>query len=299
MTVKTKIRLKGHESFYIREGWIRKAIKAIEEDELILTKNTAIDKLGIGANMVKAMRYWLPAIGLTEEYRVQGSKRAQRLTDSFGKIIVSNDKFIEDIGSLALLHYKLCTNFEQATSWYLFFNKVKAEELKKIDLPEVLNYQLLNIDPEITFSQKSLNDDCNCIIKTYCYDREDLNNPEDNLICPFTELGLIKKVRSKNREEIIIKDIHSGKKIDKLIILYVVIDQLKEAKSISIDKLIEDECNIGRVFNLDKNLVNEYIDELESEQYITVNRTSGLNTIYVNGLTKEEVLVEYYKGVKS
>lgn len=294
MASKTKIRLKGHESFYIREGWIRKAIRALETDELILAKSNAIDELGIGANMVKAMRYWLPTIGLTEEVRVEGAKRAQKLTENFGEIIIENDRFIEDTGSLALLHYKLCTNFDQATSWYLFFNRVKADEFDKSDLPGLLEQQLLNIDPELSFSDKSLNDDCNCIIKTYCYDKEDLKNPEDNLVSPFTELGLIKKVKGKGKEETIIKTSPNKKNIDKLIILYVMLDQLKGANTVTIERLLEEECNVGKVFNLDKNIINEYIDDLESEEYITVNRTAGLNTIYFGEITKEEVLVKYY-----
>lgn len=294
MTSKTKIRLKGHESFYIREGWIRKAIIAIETDELILAKSYASDELGIGANMVKAMRYWLPAIGLTEEVRVDGSKRAQRLTENFGEIIIEYDRFIEDIGSLALLHYRLCTNFEQATSWYIFFNMVKGDEFSKSNLPRVLEQQLLNIDPKLEFSDKSLNDDCNCILKTYCYDREDLNNPEDNLVSPFTELGLVKKVKGKRKEDIIIKTSPNKKNIDKLVILYVMLDQLKVSNTVTVERLLEDKCNVGKVFNLDKSTINEYIDDLESEGYITVNRTAGLNTIYFNEATKEEVLVKYY-----
>ncbi len=296
MTSKTKIRLKGHESFYIREGWIRKSIKALEIDEQILAKNNAVDELGIGANMVKAMRYWLTAIGLTEEYRIDGAKRAQRLTENFGDIIIKNDKFIEDTGSLALLHYKLCNNLEQATSWYLFFNKVKANEFKKSEMSGLIKHELLNIDPEISFSEKSLVDDCTCIIKTYCYDREDLKNPEDNLVSPFTELGLIRKVKDKYKEDVIIKSIPKKSNIDKLIILYIILDQLKESRFITIGNLLEYEGNIGKVFNLDKSMVDEYIDDLENEGYLTINRTAGLNTIYINNITKEEILVKYYTG---
>ncbi|MFQ9249057.1 MAG: DUF4007 family protein [Clostridium paraputrificum] len=85
-------------------------------------------------------------------------------------------------------------------------------------------------------------------------------------------------------------------KLDKLVILYVIIDNLNGNASTTIKSLIEDENNIGRVFNLDKNSVNYYVDVLAEEGYLNVNRTAGLNTIYLTELSrnKEEVLEKYY-----
>ena len=66
----TKIKIRGHESFYIREGWLRKGTIAIKEDPYLLSNlQVAIDKLGVGSAMVKSIRYWLQAIGLTIEKR--------------------------------------------------------------------------------------------------------------------------------------------------------------------------------------------------------------------------------------
>ncbi|MGL5352315.1 MAG: DUF4007 family protein, partial [Clostridium sp.] len=113
---KMKIKLKGHESFYIREGWAKKGISAIKKDTSILAANNAIDELGVGANMVKSIRYWLQALGLTEEVRLDGGKRGQIVTKDFGDIITEKDEYLEDNFSLALMHYKLVTNKEYATS---------------------------------------------------------------------------------------------------------------------------------------------------------------------------------------
>ena len=70
-------------------------------------------------------------------------------------------------------------------------------------------------------------------------------------------------------------------------------DNLKNRKSTTIKNLIEDENNIGRVFNLDKNSINSYIDKLEDDGYLRVNRTAGLNTIYPTDLATD-ILDKYY-----
>lgn len=293
---KTKIKLKGHESFYIREGWVKKGISAIEIDPGILAANNSIDELGVGANMVKAIRYWLQALGLTEEVRLEGGKRGQILTENFGRIVSDQDSYLEDNFSLALMHYKLVSNKEFATSWYIVFNKINAKEFTRANLINMMEQQLKNLDPELEFSSKSLTDDCSCIIKTYHLDKEDLKRPEDNLICPLSELRLLTKIKLKGKEEVIIKTTPDKEVLDKLVILYVIVDRLNGDRSTTIDKLMEEECNVGRVFNLDKSLLNEYLDELETYEYVKINRTAGLNTIYIEDITTEDILNKYYSG---
>jgi hypothetical protein len=50
-----------------------------------------MDVLGIGANMVKALRYWLTATKLTEEPR--SGKKRQDLTE-IGQVIFDNDAYL-------------------------------------------------------------------------------------------------------------------------------------------------------------------------------------------------------------
>ena len=59
-----------HGSFYLRSGWGTKIIDAVKEDETIFSPNNeqaAVDNIGLGRVMIKALRYWSDAIGLTEE----------------------------------------------------------------------------------------------------------------------------------------------------------------------------------------------------------------------------------------
>ena len=62
-----KYKLKGSESFTIREGWLNKGLMAIKKNESVFTEKNAMDILGVGSKMVKSIRYWLLATGLCYE----------------------------------------------------------------------------------------------------------------------------------------------------------------------------------------------------------------------------------------
>lgn len=290
-----KIRLKAHESFYIREGWLRKGIKNVHSDCRIFIREDATDILGIGVSMVKALRYWLQACGLTVEEKVTGNKREQKLTEHLGEIILLNDPYFEDIFSLWIIHYKLVTNRENCTSWYLFFNEVTANEFTKEDLKNEMIYALKRSTNNMTFSESSLFDDCECIIKTYVNNKKENKNPEENTSCPLNELGLLSKSVLNHGKEIIRKTKPSMDKLDKLVVLYIILDNLKGAESIGIENILTDKCNAGMVLNLDRNLLNEYLDLLKNAGYIGINRTAGLNQVYPGKYDKQDIIREYYE----
>ena len=113
---KTAYRLKGHESFVPREGWITKGLYALNNDPSIFSRNYGADELGVGTNMAKSIRYWLRAMGLTEDIPRIGTK----LT-TLGNLIFENDSYLENTFTLWILHANLARNFALATSWNIFF----------------------------------------------------------------------------------------------------------------------------------------------------------------------------------
>jgi len=63
------MKFRAHDTFFIRKGWLSKGMKYvnIKGDIFISKTENPMDVLGIGANMVKALRYWLQAVGLTKD----------------------------------------------------------------------------------------------------------------------------------------------------------------------------------------------------------------------------------------
>ena len=85
------MKFRAHDTFFIRKGWLSKGMKAVQTkpDVFVAKDENPMDVLGIGSNMVKALRYWLVATNLTEE-AIQNKKRIQKFTD-FGTQVYKND----------------------------------------------------------------------------------------------------------------------------------------------------------------------------------------------------------------
>ncbi|MDU1811750.1 DUF4007 family protein [Clostridium perfringens] len=286
---KKKIRIKGHGSFYLREGWITKGLKEIKINPYVFSDKNAADILGVGSNMVSAIKYWITTLGLVES-KVGENRKTKYILSNLGKIIYEKDLYIEERFTLWILHYMLVKNQNSATTWNLVFNNFDVKEFSKDELFNFLNLEYTRLVGEGEFSVKSLNDDCTCLLKTYYSDNENLN-PEENLICPFSELNILERKKNRFDKYVYTKLKINKSKLNPLVILYVLNDRSKKG-STTIDRLIEEENNIGKVFNLDRNEVNEYLDILEKQGYIEINRTAGLNTVYVK--TNKNILNQYY-----
>ena len=115
------MKFRAHDTFFIRKGWLSKGMKCVEQKpNVFVDKNeNPMDILGIGSNMVKALRYWLQVVGLTWEPST--GRRDQNFT-RLGEQIWHNDPYIEELGTLYLLQYKLASDRDNATAWYYFFN---------------------------------------------------------------------------------------------------------------------------------------------------------------------------------
>ena len=59
----SKMKFKGHETFFIRKGWLNKGMRNVVKDPYVFmgVNGNPTDILGIGTNMVKSLRYWLQA----------------------------------------------------------------------------------------------------------------------------------------------------------------------------------------------------------------------------------------------
>lgn len=256
-----------------------------------------MDVLGIGANMVKALRYWLMATKLTCEPKT--GKKNQSLTD-LGQIIYNNDPYMEEIGSIWLVHYMLSTNEEDATAWYIFFNEFNKTEFTVDDFhSSIVKYIRMKDDANMP-SDRAIEDDFSCIVSTYV-PRSKLNptkiQPESNIDCPLGELGLVDVLNK--RDGIYKKTSPKADMIPSLILLAAIIDNA-EGKQIRITSLQNDKCSIGRVFNLDSITLINSLYKLETLGYINVIRTAGLDVIDIRtDMTFIDCVQAYYNELNN
>ena len=177
------MKFRAHDTFFIRKGWLSKGMRCISEKPGLFVDRSEnpMDVLGIGANMVKSLRYWLQAAGLTSE--PSSGKRLQSFTE-LGKRIFANDRYFEELGTLYFIQYMLASNEKDATAWYFFFNEFSMSEFTKEDFIDALQKYIKMKDDGENYSLRSLGDDFTCIINTYL-PRYKLNSekisPENNI----------------------------------------------------------------------------------------------------------------------
>lgn len=290
-----KFRLKRHSTFFIREGWIEKAmheIKANQTGKSIFGKEVGVTNLGIGANMVSSLRYWMVACGLLDS-------KTSDLTE-FGEILYAYDQYLEDIFSWWMIHLKLLTNhvddikLHDAPVFYAAFNEFDAKNFKKNTLIQWFEEYEYELGFEAS-SEANVESDVSVFLKTYI--EEPVDNPEDNLSSPLGKLGLLKKV-DRDTYEFTKPDFSQ---LNYLIVYYSLILCLKNksgnrANSINIDDLCKSSISPVKLFNLNVNMLNRYLEQMKQHELITLNKTAGLNMIYINeGKSEREIFEEYFK----
>lgn len=284
-------KFRGHETFYIRKGWLYKGLKNLSINNHVFTDKTinTSDTFGLGVSMVKSLRYWLQAVGLTEE-RKEGNISVQNLTE-LGKIIYKYDKYIEEVGTLCLLHYKLATNKELATSWYYFFNEFNMHDFAKEDFADSLSTHLKFM--QVPVSKSTIEDDYTCILNTYV--KKPFTDPEDNMECPFSEMGLIEPADKKLYK----KSAPKNGYIPLQILLAMIVEQHPKETEIRISDLIKEKYNVGKVFNLDFISLTNYLDKMQIEGLIQVVRTAGLDVIKLKeNKDWTDYIIDYYESIK-
>ncbi len=291
-----KYKFKGHQSFSIRSGWLYKGLKGVTEDsELFLDIIKAMDNIGLGSNMVKSLRYWMQAVGLTEE-KTSGKGRGQTLT-TFGNLVFNEDLHFQRMGTLLLCHYYLACNTKKATSWYYFFNEYKQKEFIKEDL--VLSLQSW-INEKAKIAESSIISDIDCLIKTYI---EDLNTIdfEDLKGSPFSQLGLIK--HSRNQTSVYKKHPMAPESIPSEIALFMILAQIEKKgriiKELSIAELLEEKESIGLILNLRIEHLSLLIERLNREGAVRFIHTAGLEMVKIidETLTSQQAIFKYYEGL--
>lgn len=292
------MKFRAHDTFYIRKGWLSKGMKCVAANEDVFVSKTEnpMDVLGLGANMVKALRYWLQAVGLTEE--PQKGKRSQHLT-KLGQLVFNNDRYIEEIGTLYLLQYKLASNKDYATAWYFFFNEFTIADFGKDDFAEAIQkYIRMNAEGE-SVASRSINDDFACIINTYLPRYK--SNPakvsaENNIDCPFGELGFI-DILNKNKKTYK-KCAPAASSINPWIALAIIVENAGNRKEIPLNELLIAPGNIGKVFNLDSIIMLDVLYRIERVGELKINRTAGLDVILLkNTYSFIECVERYYRSI--
>lgn len=283
---KVKFRIQGHEKFVLRDGWINKALSIVPQTPNAFSRKDATDLFGIGNNMVKSLRYWMKAFGLMTENSTAGAK----LTET-GELIAKYDPYLEDPFTLWIMHSNIAKNEAEATTWFLFFNYCDSGDFDKTEIEKIVLRELKKYVMGQTFSEKSLGNDIDVLLNMYSKTKEK-TDPEDKSNSPLAQLSLLKNVEGRYVR------IHPDRRIlSELVVLYELISMMGDSDSISIEDAITGKNGLAKIYNLSGVMANDYLDRLDSTGLIRVNRTAGLDMIYLlQKKSRYEILKEYYSG---
>lgn len=279
----SELRLKRHETFSIRSGWLEKGINKIAENPYCFRKEEGPRIFGLGSNMVKSLRYWLSASGLA----IFSVQKGAELTE-LGKFLLDVDPFLESDFSWWLIHYNLATNPNGDTPVIsAFFNM----EYSKIEKGHLFNLLKDKFEQEYgsVGAESSLDSDISILFKSYYSD--DSSNPEDNLNCPLGRLKLVTSIDKKT----FIKETPSYNRLSYKVVYYSLINCIEananNCKSVNFEDLFDMPNNPIKVFNLTKTMLIAYLEEMQRNGLISLVKTAGLNVITVE---KTENLRDIY-----
>jgi hypothetical protein len=192
-TVERKYRISGHETFPCRYTWLPKAVRGLAgNSKLFSDEEQAMVDLGVGKNMVRAIRFWSKAAGVVTPLKSGGHSLTK-----FGIALLGQrglDPFLEDIRTLWLIHWNLATDLDNPLlAWDFLLNRWQEPELVPSAVISALQKEAAKENDKL--SPVTLEQHFDTFLHTYVPTRGRKGDvQEDNLDCPLVELELIMKI---------------------------------------------------------------------------------------------------------
>ncbi len=259
----------NHQTFHPRFGWIKKGYDAAARDPNIFNEKSAPVELGVGKNMVEAIRFWALATKVITRRPHPDRPRTSVYTPTrIGLALLDDgvglDPYLEDTATLWMLHWHAMSDKTILPVWRLAFNDFGALEFTDEDL---LSYCVEEI-AATTWSppmKTSVQKDVDCLLRMYSRrETQGRQTLDDLLDSPFRELGLIRPsaVRKKNSYRMI-----RGAKptLPAVAVTYACLDFLSRevdgSKTVSLTRLAADPGSPGRIMKLTEQDIADAIEE--------------------------------------
>lgn len=270
----------GHESFQCRHLWLKKGYEFVKKEKSFNDEDAVVE-LGVGKNMVSSIRFWMKAFNLLTP--------TDHLTDFAVKLLDDEgyDPYLEDEGTLWLLHYQLVKN-GFASTYSIVFNELRKEKIE-FTKDNFISYIKRKSETEktIQFNPKTLHEDFSVLVKMYLRSDAQSKDKEDSFSGLLTELSLLKcfqkKIEVEKKTEII--DIYSIENTERIeipdeIILYAILDNENFESSLSLNTIEQNTNSVGTVFAINKPGLQAKIENLTQKfPGIIFNDHAGIKEI--------------------
>ena len=301
---KEPLNFSGHGTFPFRCSWLKKAVEAVTADPKVFSEKDAFVKLGVGKNMVDSIKHWGKLLGILDETVVPETRARKLHVSSFGEKLFSDngwDPYLEDVGTLWLLHWKICTQRYKACAWFFAFSKFAHIEFNKAQL--AADVKLFAQTADYKKSLAVIERDIYCLLRAYAPAKIVQGNTlEDSLDCPLIELGLIRNIGGGTY--LFAKG--AQKELPDALFLLALNDYWHsfhaDKQSVSIEDIAYGEGSPGLIFKLTEDALVQRLENLEkiSKGAFSYDETSGLRQVYRENsaprIEPESLLNQYYSG---
>lgn len=293
----------AHQTFHPRFGWLKKGFDGVSANPEIFGEPDATMKLGVGKNMVDAIRFWCQAFGLTTKIPSTGRGRAMNdVPTNFGTAFFSEhgfDPYMEDPTTLWILHWRALSPMSSLPIWWLGFNRFSGREFTSDELVGFVQDELAGASWGSP-TASSLDKDVDCMVRMYASRAARGRQTLDDLIdSPFRELGILTPgTNGKFRFVYGEKPLLSAAAI-----AYASLDfmatQLDGTLSCSLSKLMNDYSSPGRTFKLNESTLADALEQISQEvKEISIAAPGGALQLVVHEHPADaarKILTSYYK----
>ena len=271
-----------HETFHPRYGWFRKAYAHVAADPRAFFGDDAPVRIGVGKNMVRAIRFWgLAAKVIATDPHSPNPRSPDLMTTPLGDALFGDggwDEYMEDPGTLWLLHWLLLAPPCHVPIWWLAFNEFHAVEFAEDDLQAAADTQLDLAAQWRKPHLSSIKKDVGALLRTYAPPDRRRRVPIDDILdCPLRELSLISRSPGLGQYRFTV-----GTKITlpSEVLAHSALDYVSRidigGTTVTLSRLALSPGSPGRAFKLSE---CEMLAGLER----TVERTSGLDLVVATG----------------
>jgi hypothetical protein len=296
-----KLQFSGHETFAFRHGWLKKVFDAISKstissDQSVFKAEDAIADFGVGKNMVNSMAHWAVASRVISKNKLKVTTLGEAIFTDGGF-----DPFLDDIGTLWLIHWNIVSDVIPSTTWYFAFHKFSGVTFDKPRLVAAIQDYRTEMEDTKT-AQNTISRDVDCFVSTFVMKKNKSGElGEDSLECPLVELSLISETENKGLYEF---SIGPKASLPTLIFLHA-LDEFfdgAEGSSLTLENITYGSGSPGKAFKLDENSVAEYLIEISeaSDNDYTWIDTAGVRTLQYKDTGKDiDYLKKYFDQAKA
>lgn len=285
ITLLQSLHFSGHETFPLRQLWLRKAFDAVScstkdgVPKSVFTDEGAIVRFGVGKNMVAAIKHWSLATEFMEEDD-QGCYRPSAL----GATILGEsglDPYCEHPSTAWLVHWKLAGIGSRSTTWVWLFNCVVEQAFEKDGIVQSLKHYCA--DRSYRVSSSTLVRDVDVCIASYA-PRATTGSREDVAEPLLGELALLQPQLASRASFVFRRG--PKRTLSPALFAYALIDfwnnKTENTAVLSFEKIAHDYGSPGRVFKLDENSVGEFAFEIENTTHgaLRWSDSSGIQQVH-------------------